>query len=137
MTSQACLKGISNETTKDKTVHLELDLSRGPFTDNQPFQQSTSLISNTLTPLTNGSSFATGSCSTLLPTTLTRCQRDTKDGKSNRIAGMTRGQLEQYLLSRQLPTSGTIQQLRERVLLRLEEGTPEQIPKQSTEQLEA
>ena len=45
---------------------------------------------------------------------------------------MNRGALEQYLISRQLPTSGTIQQLRERALTRLEEGTPEQLPKQST-----
>ena len=47
---------------------------------------------------------------------------------------MTRGALEQYLLSRQLPTSGTIQQLRERALTGLEEGTPEQVPKQSADQ---
>ena len=47
---------------------------------------------------------------------------------------MNRGALEQYLLSRQLPTSGTIQQLRERALTRLEKGTPEQVPKQSVDQ---
>ena len=45
---------------------------------------------------------------------------------------MNRGALEQYLISRQLPTSGTIQQLRERALTRLEEGTPEKLLKQST-----
>jgi hypothetical protein len=112
-------------------------VSRGPLTDNQPFQQSTSLMSNSLTPLTPSTSFATGSCSTPLPTTLKRCQNDTKDGEANRIAGMSRGQLEQYLLSRQLPTSGTRQQLRERALLCLEEGILQQIPKQSTEQLQA
>jgi hypothetical protein len=135
-TSQPGLKGILNEITKENTVHLGIDVSRGPFTDNQSFQQAASLISNTLTPLAPGSTYATGSCSTPLTTTLTRCQRDTKDGEANRIAGMSRGQLEQYLRSRQLPTSGTIQQLRERALLRLEEGTPEQIPKQSREQLQ-
>ena len=47
---------------------------------------------------------------------------------------MTRGALEQYLLSRQLPTSGTIQQLRERALPRLEEGTPEPVQQNNINQ---
>ena len=47
---------------------------------------------------------------------------------------MSRGQLEQYLLTRQIPTSGTIQKLRERALIRLEEGMPELKQKQSKDQ---
>ena len=65
---------------------------------------------------------------------MTWFHRDTNDGEANRITGMTRGALEQYLLSRQLPTSGNIQQLHERALTRLEEGTHEQVQKQSADQ---
>ena len=37
------------------------------------------------------------------------------DSEANRIAGTSRSQLEQYLMSQQLPTSGPIQQLRSSV----------------------
>ena len=43
--------------------------------------------------------------------------RLSNDSEANRIAGRSRGQLEQYLMSQQLPTSGPIQQLREKALL--------------------
>jgi hypothetical protein len=101
MNAQSYSKGISNEIPMDNTVHLGVDVSRGPFSDTQPFQPTRSLISNTLTPSTPSISLMTGSCSTPLPIISTKGQRESKDGEANRIAGMTRGQLEQYLLSRQ------------------------------------
>jgi hypothetical protein len=135
MTAQSYSKEISNEFPKDNTIHLGVDVSRGPFSDTQPFPTNNVInISNTLTPSTPGISLVTGSCSTPLPIISTKDQQEAKDGVANRIAGMTRGQLEQYLLSRQLSTSGIIQQLRERALLRLQEGTPERITTQSTDQ---
>ena len=91
MTPQIYSKGISNEITKDNTVHLGLDVSRGPFSDTQSFQQIMPLTSKTLTPSTPGINLATGSCSTPLPVISTKGQRDAKDGEANRIAAMTRG----------------------------------------------
>jgi len=110
MTSQASSQRISNEILQDNTVHLGLDVSRGPSTDNQLFHKSKPFIPNTLGSSTPGSIYVTRNCPTPSTNTVRKFQRDTKDGKSNKIADTSRSQLEQYLLSRQISTSGNIQQ---------------------------
>ena len=110
MTSQASSKRISNEILQDNTVHLGLDVSRGPFTDNQLLHKSKPFIPNTWLRSIPVSIYVTENCPTPSTNTITKFQRDTKDSESNKIADTSRGQLEQYLLSRQIFTLGTIQQ---------------------------
>ena len=91
-------KGISNDIPMDNTVHLGLDVSRGPSTDNQLFHKSKPFIPNTWLPSIPGSIYVTENCPTPSTNTITKFQRDTKDSESNKIADTSRGQLEQYLL---------------------------------------
>jgi len=130
-------KGISNDISMDNTVHLGVDVSRGPFSDIPPLQHTVSSSTNPNIPSTTGIDLLISACSTPLPLPSAKSTRESKDGEANSIAGMMRGQLEQYLISRHLPTSGTIQQLRERALLRLQEGTPEKMSAQPTDQSQA
>ena len=83
-------KGISNDIPMDNTVHLGVDVSRGPFSDIPPLQQTMSSSSNTFIPSTPGIGLTTGACSTPLPLLSAKSPRESKDGEANSIAGMTR-----------------------------------------------